>query len=56
MIPNNIDSGLTNLMKDENLRNDYMSDRYSRLEKGLSKSKKPGFLKKLIAWLIKKKD
>ena len=55
MIPNNVDSGLTNIMGDEKLRNDYLGDRYSRLEKGLSKSQKPGILKKLMNWFWKKK-
>ena len=55
MIPNNVDSGLTNIMGDEKLRNDYLGDRYSRLEKGLSKSQKPVILKKLMNWFGKKK-
>lgn len=55
MIPNNVDSGLTNIMGDEKLRNDYLGDRYSRLEMGLSKSQKPGILKKLMNWFGKKK-
>jgi hypothetical protein len=55
MIPNNVDSGLTNIMGDEKLRNDYLGDRYSRLEKGFSKSQKPGILKKLMNWFGKKK-
>lgn len=55
MIPNNVDSGLTNIMGDEKLRNDYLGDRYSRLEKGLSKSQKPAILKKLMNWFGKKK-
>ena len=55
MIPNNVDSGLTNIMGDEKLRNDYLGDRYSRLEKGLSKSQKPGILITLMNWLWKKK-
>jgi hypothetical protein len=42
MLPNYTDSGLTNIMKDEKLRNDYMDTRYSRLEKGLSKSQESG--------------
>lgn len=56
MLPNNLDSGLTNIMRDETLRNDYMGDRYSRLEKGLNKNRKPGILKKLMNWFRKKKD
>ena len=55
MIPNNVDSGLTNIMGDEKLRNDYLGDRYSRLEKGLLKLQKPGILKKLMNWFGKKK-
>ena len=42
MLPNYTDSGLTNIMQDEKLRNDYMDTRYSRLEKGLSKSQDSG--------------
>ncbi len=55
MIPNFTDSGLTNVMKDEKLRNDYMDTRFSRLEKGLSKSQKPGVIAKLINKIFKRK-
>ena len=37
MLPNNTDSGFTNIMQDEKVRKDYLDSRYARLEKGLSK-------------------
>ena len=40
MIPNNVDSGLTNILKDENLRNDYLGSRYDRLSKDFEKANK----------------
>ena len=46
MFPNNFDSGFTNIMQDETLRNDYLDSRYDRLNKGLSGNGKSGMITK----------